>query len=82
MLSERLRIIFTKFRLADTKLPSETGRWFNIYRNERYCILCNRNKIGDEFNLLLQCDTLGDQRHILLITLILSSSLCCLIFIV
>ena len=56
LLPERLRIIFTKFRLANTKLFIETGRWFNIDRNERY-ILCNINEIGDEFHLLFQCDT-------------------------
>ena len=52
---------FSQFRLGNTKLPIETGRWFNIDRNERYCTLCNRNKIGDEFHLLFQCDTLRDQ---------------------
>ena len=37
--------------------------WFNIDRNERYCTLCNRNEIGDEFHLLFQCYTLRDQRN-------------------
>ena len=44
--------MFTQFRLGNTKLPAETGRWVNIDRNERYCTLCNRNEIGDEFHLL------------------------------
>ena len=61
LLPERLRILFTQFRLTNTKLPIETGRWFNIDRNKRYCTLCNRNEIGDEFHLLFQCDTLRDQ---------------------
>ena len=61
LLPERLRIIFTQFRLCNTKLPIETGRWFNIDRNERHCILCNIKEIGDEFHLLFQCDTLRDQ---------------------
>ena len=52
LLPERLRILFTQFRLGNTKLPIETGRWFNIDRNERYCTLCNINDIGDEFHLL------------------------------
>ena len=34
-LPERLRIIFTQFRLGNTKLPIETGRWFNIDINKR-----------------------------------------------
>ena len=37
LLPERLRINFTKFMLGNTKLPIETGRWFNININERYC---------------------------------------------
>ena len=59
---ERLRIVFTKFRLGNTKLSIETGRWFNIHRNERCCSLCNINEIGDEFYLLFQCDTMGHLR--------------------
>ena len=57
LLSERLRILFTQFRPGNTKLPIETGRWFNIERHERYsCTLCNINEIGGEFHLLFQCD--------------------------
>ena len=62
LLPERLRIIFTQFRLGNGKLPIKTGRWFYcLDRNERYCTLCNRNEIGDEFRLLFQCDTLRSQ---------------------
>ena len=62
MLPERLRILFTQFRLGNTKLPIETGRWFNIDINKRCCTLCNRNEIGDGFHLLFQCDALRYQR--------------------
>ena len=51
LLPERLRILFTQFRLTNTKLSIEPGRGFNIDRNERYCTLCNRNEIGDEFHI-------------------------------
>ena len=63
LLPERLRILFTQLRLGNTKLPIKTGRWLNIDRKDRYCTLCNRNEIGDEFHLLFQCDTLRDQRN-------------------
>ena len=63
LLPERLRIICTQFKLGNTKLLIETGRWFNIDRNVRCCTLCNRNEIGDEFHQLFQCDTLRDQRN-------------------
>ena len=68
MLPGRLRIIFTQLRLGNTKLPIEIDRWSNIDRNERYCTLCNRNDIGDEFHLFFQCNTSRDQRNIFLTT--------------
>ena len=34
LLPERLRIFFTQFRLGNTKLPIETGRWFDVDRND------------------------------------------------
>ena len=53
MLPDILIIIFSKFRLGNTKFPIETERWFNIDRTERcYCTLCNINELGDEFQLL------------------------------
>ena len=66
LLPEMLRIIFTQLRPGNRKLPIATGRWFNVDINERYCTLCNRNEIGDEFHLLFQCDTLKEQRNIFL----------------
>ena len=62
LLPERLRILFTQFRMGNTKLPIETGRWFNIDRNEMFCTLFNINEIGDEFHILFQCDTFRDQK--------------------
>ena len=51
--------------MGNTKLPIETGRWFNIERNERYCTLCNRNEIQDEFHILFRYDS-RYQRNIFL----------------
>ena len=31
-----------RFRLCNHRLPIETGRWFNIPREERICIMCNQ----------------------------------------
>ena len=41
--------------LRNTKLPIETGRWFNIPRENRICKLCNSSDIGDEFHYLFKC---------------------------
>ena len=46
---------YCKFRTGNMKLPIETGRWFNIPRENRICKLCNSKDIGDEFHYLLKC---------------------------
>ena len=46
---------YCMFRTGNTKLPIETGRWFNTPRENRICKLCNSKKIGDEFHYLLKC---------------------------
>ena len=46
---------YCKFRTGNTKFPIETGRWFNIPRENRICKLCNSKDIGDEFHYLLDC---------------------------
>lgn len=43
------------FRTGNAKLPIETGRWFNISRENRTCKLCICNEIGDEFHYLFNC---------------------------
>ena len=42
-----------KFRCLSHKLPIEKGCFLNIERNERICLLCNKNELGDEFHYLL-----------------------------
>ena len=38
------------------KLPIEKGHFLNIERNERICLLCNKNELGDEFRYLCNCE--------------------------
>ena len=40
-LSTKNARILCKFRTGNVKLPIETGRWFNIERDDRICHLCN-----------------------------------------
>ena len=61
-LSNSNRILLTKFRLCNHKLPIETGRWLNLPRNDRLCTLCTRNCIGDEYHFLLECSSLNNIR--------------------
>ena len=39
------------FRLCNTHLPIEKGRWIGLDRNDRKCNLCNQN----EFHYILKC---------------------------
>ena len=48
-------IILCKFRTSNHNLPIETGRHTGITRNNRFCKLCHRNEVGDEFNYLFKC---------------------------
>ena len=34
--------------------------------NKRHCILCNRHVIGDEFHMMLKCETIRDQGSVFL----------------
>ena len=54
-LTTKDRITFCRFRTCNHKLPIETGRWINVERNERKCIFCDKNDIGDEFHYILVC---------------------------
>ena len=63
-LPPKLRNIFVNYRLCNNKLPIETGRWLNIDRNLRRCILCNKNNVGDEFHYVFECSAFDLERDI------------------
>ena len=41
------------------KLPVECGRWQNIERNRRVCVLCQKPEIGDEYHYCMECHFLN-----------------------
>jgi len=59
-----LRISFTRFRVANHKLPIEKGRFENIPRHERKCSVCD--VLGDEFHYLFMCPKFKDVRSLFL----------------
>ena len=62
ILSLKNRIVFTRFRLSDHRLPIKTGLLLNIQREERICVMFNKGCIGDEFHFLFKCTVLNDLR--------------------
>ena len=66
LLNGKKRIMLSKFRCGNHKLPVTTGRYVGIPRNERKCNLCNCNVIGDEYHYLLECkdqDICKERKH-------------------
>ncbi len=65
-LPNNMRLLMTNFRICNTRLPIEQGRYNNAPRYQRYCRLCNAQTVGDEFHLLLVCEVISDIRKLYL----------------
>jgi len=59
-LSDSIKIC--RFRTTNHHLPVETGRWRHIERENRFCHLCNCQKLGDEYHYILECSSLFEKR--------------------
>ena len=55
-------IRFCRFRTTNHYLPVETGRWRNVDMENRFCHLCNCQKLGDEYHYIFECTSLHDER--------------------
>ena len=55
-------VLLCRFRTCNTKLPIETGRWLNIPRHHRVCILCINRNIRDEYHYLFECQFFAQKR--------------------
>lgn len=56
------RIMVTKFRCRNHKLPVETGAYLCLERSKRVCTLCISGEIGDEFHYLFKCKHFSRKR--------------------
>ena len=54
-LSMKNRIVLSKLRACNNKLPIIEGRYRNISRAEWICNMCEVNFVGDEFHMLFVC---------------------------
>ena len=55
---------FTKFRISNHNLAIETGRYSKpkTLGEERYCLLCNNNKVETEQHMIFECPFYSDLR--------------------
>ncbi len=54
-LTKHNRILLTRFRMYNNRLPVNVSRYTGVNREERVCTLCNENAIADESHVLLKC---------------------------
>ena len=54
-LSNKAKRFITKFRCCNLEIAVEKGRWYNIELDNRLCLLCNENSVGDEYHYLFIC---------------------------
>ena len=64
IMPDSLRIPYFQFRTGNHRFPVETGRWRQSFvrHEDRKCLLCSTNEIGDEFHYLLICPYFSDTR--------------------
>ena len=65
-LPKRERIILSRFRCSNHRLPIVSGRYSNILRNMRLCNLCNNQSLGDESHYIFECRFFANERKSLL----------------
>jgi hypothetical protein len=61
LLNDRQRIIFTKFRCGNNKLPVNVNK-FTGTDVDKLCTICEAGDIGDEFHYIMSCSALKDER--------------------
>ena len=55
-MSKANRILITKFRASNNKLPITERRYNNISQEDRVCEKCNANVLDDEYHVMLTCE--------------------------
>ena len=62
VLNVKERLLLSKFRCGNHKLPINTSRYIGVENINRICTLCNYNDIGDEFHYLFKCSAFVNER--------------------
>ena len=59
----KYKFALSRFRLSSHNLTLETGRYYNIPKENRICTFCNMNKIESEYHFLLVCPLYAELRR-------------------
>ena len=59
----KYKFALSRFRLSSRNLALETGRYYNIPKENRICTFCNMNKIESEYHFLLVCPLYAELRR-------------------
>ena len=59
------RSVLAKIRLGVFPINLELGRYSGIPREERWCAICTRQEIENEFHVFFQCPNYDSQREVL-----------------
>ena len=59
----KYKFALSRFRLSIHNLALETGRYYNIPKENRLCSFCNMNKIESEYHFLLVCPLYAELRR-------------------
>ena len=59
----KLRNTLSRFRMSSHNLYIETGRYYNIPREQRLCKSCNMSMVENEYHFLMVCPHFKDLRN-------------------
>ena len=59
----KYKFALSRFRLSSHNLALETGRYYNIPKENKICTFCNMNKIESEYHFLLVCPLYAELRR-------------------
>ena len=62
MLKRWQRSLLAKLRLGVFPINLELGRYSGMPRQERWCTLCNKSEIENEFHILFHCPVYNNER--------------------
>jgi hypothetical protein len=64
ILEDKDKFTLCRFRTTNHRLPVEVGRWKNIIRENRFCHLCSRRELADEYHYIFECTEFINERKL------------------